>query len=121
MSDITPEQYPGTRPLELLFNLAAKIAEYVKLIDEELGELAVSATLRGWKSSRVERGQELRREIASLLGQAIWSRESDNADRACNACSWTGKESDCVYCGSVGPLCPECHETTDVILLPERE
>jgi hypothetical protein len=32
--------------------------------------------------------------------------------RECNICDWTGIESDCVMCGEVGPLCPECHETT---------
>lgn len=32
--------------------------------------------------------------------------------RECNACDWIGKNSDCVFCGEVGPLCPICHETT---------
>lgn len=32
---------------------------------------------------------------------------------SCNACDWTGKLADTVMLGSVGPLCPECRETTD--------
>lgn len=34
--------------------------------------------------------------------------------RICNNCDWTGDVSDCVYVGAVGPLCPECHETTTI-------
>jgi len=33
----------------------------------------------------------------------------------CNNCDWVGKESECVQCGAIRPLCPECHETTQVI------
>lgn len=28
-------------------------------------------------------------------------------------CGWRGCEDDCVWCGMVGPLCPECRETTE--------
>jgi len=36
--------------------------------------------------------------------------------RSCNACDWTGPESDCVHPKHVPEmvLCPLCHETTDV-------
>lgn len=40
--------------------------------------------------------------------------------RWCNACTWAGKETDCVWLGAIGPLCPECHETTDTALPAER-
>lgn len=33
-------------------------------------------------------------------------------DRECNACDWTGRGYDCVWLGAMGPLCPECNETT---------
>lgn len=32
--------------------------------------------------------------------------------RSC-ACGWKGDLYECVMCGSVGPLCPECHSTTE--------
>lgn len=41
--------------------------------------------------------------------------------RECNGCSWVGEASDCVYCGEVGPLCPECHETTEEALQAGNE
>lgn len=28
-------------------------------------------------------------------------------------CDWSGPLSDCVMCGAVGPLCPECHEVVE--------
>lgn len=33
-------------------------------------------------------------------------------DRECNACDWRGSVMDCCWLGTVGPLCPECRETT---------
>lgn len=32
--------------------------------------------------------------------------------RICNSCDWQVRENDCVSVGNVGPLCPECNETT---------
>lgn len=37
------------------------------------------------------------------------------AHRSCNACDWSGPVSECVMLGSVGPLCPDCRETTDTV------
>ena len=31
----------------------------------------------------------------------------------CNECEWKGQLSQTVYCGSVGPLCPQCYETCE--------
>lgn len=39
------------------------------------------------------------------------------APRSCNACLWIGPASETVMCGSVGPLCPECNETTEAVHL----
>ena len=36
--------------------------------------------------------------------------------RACNACEWRGLTIR--MCGSVGPLCPECGETTELVRTP---
>ena len=43
---------------------------------------------------------------------AIAAAESVQARRECG-CGWQGSQDDCVWCGSVGPLCPKCHETTE--------
>jgi hypothetical protein len=34
-------------------------------------------------------------------------------ERECNACNWRGREADTLMLGAVGPLCPECRETTE--------
>lgn len=41
-----------------------------------------------------------------------------NKRRICSddSCGWTGPETECVMCGAVGPLCPICGETTEVLL-----
>ena len=38
------------------------------------------------------------------------------ASVACNACSWVGPVSETCMLGSVGPLCPECRETTEPLV-----
>lgn len=32
---------------------------------------------------------------------------------SCNNCAWRGPTSECVCLGRIGPLCPECLETTE--------
>lgn len=43
--------------------------EYIDFIGEELGELAVMASNRGWKSSRVKEGESKRNEILSIRNE----------------------------------------------------
>lgn len=51
--------------------------------------------------------------VARSLAESIRARGLHTAElRECNACSWAGPTTECVYCGEVGPLCPMCHETT---------
>lgn len=38
--------------------------EYIKLLGDELNDVVVMASIHGWKSDRVEQGEEMRREIA---------------------------------------------------------
>lgn len=40
---------------------------------------------------------------------------------ACNACAWQGNKSKSRMCGGIGPLCPECGETTESIADRKRE
>jgi hypothetical protein len=35
--------------------------------------------------------------------------------RVCTACDWRGKWTQTVSLGEVGPLCPQCHETTEAL------
>lgn len=44
--------------------------------------------------------------------RAIAAAESTQPQRECS-CGWVGNLDDCVWCGRVGPLCPNCHETTE--------
>ena len=42
------------------------------------------------------------------------TRQNGDFMLICNSCEWSGREIDGVMCGDVGPLCPECNETTYV-------
>lgn len=48
-----------------------KYQEYVKLLVDELNEIAPLATVHGWKSSRYEQGKRLREEIERATGDKI--------------------------------------------------
>lgn len=49
----------------------------------------------------------------SPLGTTAPAVDLDDEPRQCNACEWIGPRSDCCWLGAVGPLCPECRETTE--------
>lgn len=40
--------------------------EYIKLLGDEIHDLAIMASVRGWKSNRYEKGAELRSKIIKL-------------------------------------------------------
>ena len=40
---------------------------------------------------------------------------SDEVVCCSELCEWSGKFADCKYLGAIGPLCPECGETTEEI------
>ncbi len=40
--------------------------DYIKLLTEELNELALFASVHGWKSTRYEQGKTFRKKIAQL-------------------------------------------------------
>ena len=54
-------------------------------------------------SIAARRIEELERQLAAQSEQ-----------RSCNACTWKGPLADTIMLGAVGPLCPDCHETTEV-------
>lgn len=41
-----------------------------------------------------------------------FTKQDEGRRRECG-CGWSGPASEAVMCGSVGPLCPECRETTE--------
>lgn len=49
--------------------LVEALEQYIGVLGEELDELASMATTHGWKSSRVEIGEQLRNRIAELKRQ----------------------------------------------------
>ena len=49
--------------------LVEALEQYIGVLGEELDELASVAIARGWKSSRVEVGEQLRNRIAELKRQ----------------------------------------------------
>ena len=38
--------------------------------------------------------------------------------RECHSCGWLGTVADTLMLGSVGPLCPDCRETTETVVPP---
>lgn len=56
--------------LDALVGLVAKLDEYIKIMGEELGEMATLAVVHGWRSTRIAHGHKLRREIAALRRKA---------------------------------------------------
>jgi hypothetical protein len=64
-----------------------------------------------WREEAMEPGLTVLQTAAAELA-ALLARE-DAERRECNACDWRGPESECVMLGAVGPLCPECRETTE--------
>lgn len=47
-----------------------------------------------------------------VVPQPAEQQEADEV-RECNDCNWTGPRSECCWLGAIGPLCPECRETTE--------
>lgn len=44
--------------------------DYVQVLGKECGELTVMASNRGWKSTRIEEGEQMREEITQLRAEA---------------------------------------------------
>ena len=64
------------------YNLISSLLNYIDLMEEELGELVPLAHQRGWRSSRIETGNEARKEIQEAqekLVQSLGITESEIA------------------------------------------
>ncbi len=55
--------------IELLSKLVNVQIEYIKLLGDELNEVVWYANSHGWKSTRYDKGKELRESIESVLKQ----------------------------------------------------
>ena len=60
----------GQKKIERLKEIISTQDDYVKLLIEELDELAVFASVHGWKSTRYEQGKKLREKIIQLKEEA---------------------------------------------------
>lgn len=49
--------------------IAAVFKEYAQLLGDEINDMAVFASVHGWKSSRIEQGKLLRDKIKQLEGE----------------------------------------------------
>lgn len=49
---------------------------------------------------------------ANVIGAHVHVIPHPPEERECNECDWNGPVTACLWCGEVGPLCPECNETT---------
>ena len=56
--------------LDALVGLVAKLDEYIAVMGEELAEVSPLAVVHGWRSTRVNQGRKMRREIAALRRKA---------------------------------------------------
>ena len=57
--------------IAIFVELIGKLDEYIELIGKELDETSISASIRGWRSSRVKQGEKLRNEIDVLRAKGI--------------------------------------------------
>ena len=64
--DKTSDSGLNTPCVNYQLQLIEKLENYIEFIGEELSELAVLASNRGWESTRIQRGEELRKEIKEL-------------------------------------------------------
>lgn len=60
------DEYKVIEKYKLLLDLVKKQKDYISLLGEELDEIVPLASTHGWKSSRVEEGENIRLEIKSL-------------------------------------------------------
>lgn len=58
-----------------------------------------------------------RAAIAAWHSSTAKPSDKQQANRECG-CGWHGAVDDCTWLGSVGPLCPNCHETTEEAAQP---
>jgi len=63
--------------IKLYKQLVQKLEEYIKLLGEEVSEVAVLAHIHGWSSSRVEEGIKRRKEIEELKEKINSKKEED--------------------------------------------
>lgn len=107
-------------PAEINSDPNAKWLDCMRADIQQLVTCDSVAMLDGWTASK---GARLEHHIALELGlaprlAAFFVDQVAAAQRECNApdCTWKGATDR--MCGSVGPLCPECGETTESVEAP---
>lgn len=78
------DERPSFCKLNSLVGVVSKLDEYIQLLGEELNECASIAHVHGWKSTREEKGKQIRLQIEALRGKhnaqfEPQKKEKDNA------------------------------------------
>jgi hypothetical protein len=60
------KSYKKMDKVEILNKIIETQKEYIKLLSDEINDLAPMAYVHGWATSRYEMGQELRKKISDL-------------------------------------------------------
>lgn len=94
--------------VKLIVELKDRIAACVAADDKDDETAAINAGV-DLDDFVMEHGAEL----ILVLGAVTGTAHDDVELRECNACDWKGPRSATVMCGSIGPLCPKCKETTE--------
>ncbi|HJV75463.1 MAG TPA: hypothetical protein VJ654_14650 [Noviherbaspirillum sp.] len=97
----------------------AALTDQIERLQRELEEARRDAERFAWTVANDDNAEAV---YAMVLNHGPWHigtirLEIDAARQQyeCNACDWKGKLADTVMLGGIGPLCPECRETTDKI------
>lgn len=76
MTELTFENYLKSNTsedriaiVERAFKMIDKQKEYINLLGQELKEACIIAAIHGWRSDRVEKGEDLRNEMFAIHAQ----------------------------------------------------
>lgn len=65
-----------------------------------------------------DRVAEIARAVITAWRSSVAMPAAQQQDNRECGCGWRGAVEDCAWLGSVGPLCPNCHETTEEAAQP---
>jgi hypothetical protein len=63
-----------------------------------------------WMKEAMDEGQFFNRVVEKVA--LLESRLKQFGIIECNSCDWIGQVGEADFLGAIGPLCPECKETT---------
>ncbi len=69
--------YPDNSNEDRKDKLIEKLEEYIKMLGEEIDSMIVMASIHGWKSTRGEQGEKLRKEITEIKNETKRFEKND--------------------------------------------